>query len=418
MATLTSPAKQEWKAHWPTVMSGMIGMSFYSMLTYQFGLFIQPLQNEFHWNREDISNGLAIYTLGAFFFGPFIGAMIDRKGSRKIGIFGIACTAVTLALLSQANGSITQWYLLWLAIAATALFVKSTVWGAAVSSLFTAGRSMALAVVLSGAAIAQFLSPMVARWLIDHRGWREAYQWIGFGWGGIALVLLLLFFYDAHDKRRNTVSNSGPISSLGGLTVSEALRDSRILRIAVANLFMSLVGAGISVHLVPILSGHGIDRTGAATIAGVAGIAGLTGKLLTGFLLERFEGSVIPFFSFAFGAVGYFLLLNTFGSTSALLAGAMIIAYTSGAGLQVTTYLISRYGGLRNFGKIFATIASMMMFGTAFGPKIAGRVFDINGSYQLLLTIAIPVVLVSSAMFIGLGRYPVFDDPTPERMLT
>ncbi len=406
----TPSAGQEWRAHYPKVLSGMIGMSFYAMLTYQFGLFIQPLEKEFHWHREDISNGLAIYTLGAFFIGPFIGALIDRMGSRKIGIIGIIGTSAALAALSLANGSINQWYLLWLAIAITALGVKSTVWGAAVSSLFTAGRSLALALVLSGAAIAQFFSPIAANWLIAHKGWRAAYQWIGLGWGGLALIVVMLFFFDAHDQRNNAKAAPLPVASLSGLTISQAIRSPQILRIAIANLFMSLVGAGVSVHLVPILSGHGVDRTSAAAIAGIAGIAGLIGKLFTGWLLERYEGSVVPFFSFALGAIGYFLLLNTLGTHSALAAGAMILAYTSGAGLQVTTYLISRYGGLKSFGKIYATIGSMMMFGTAFGPKIAGAVYDHLHSYNALLISAIPVVMVGALLFVGLGPYPRFDE--------
>ena len=62
-------AKAEWGAHWPKVASGMIGMSFYAMLTYHFGLFIQPLQKEFGWSREAISWGLFIYTGGAFLLG-------------------------------------------------------------------------------------------------------------------------------------------------------------------------------------------------------------------------------------------------------------------------------------------------------------------------------------------------------------
>ena len=44
-------ASAEWRAHWPKVGSAMVGMSFYAMLTYHFGLFIQPLQAEFGWDR-------------------------------------------------------------------------------------------------------------------------------------------------------------------------------------------------------------------------------------------------------------------------------------------------------------------------------------------------------------------------------
>ena len=151
-------------------------MSFYAMLTYHFGLFIQPLEKEFGWHRAQISLGLTIYTMGAALLGPFVGALIDRMGSRVIGIVGLTGTSLSLAALGFANGSLVQWYLLWVAIACTALGVKSTVWGAAVSSLFTTSRGVALALVLCGSAIAQSLSPLIANSLIATHGWRDASQ--------------------------------------------------------------------------------------------------------------------------------------------------------------------------------------------------------------------------------------------------
>jgi predicted MFS family arabinose efflux permease len=388
----------------------MVGMSFYAMLTYQFGLFIQPLEKEFGWHRADISLGLTIYTMGAVLLGPFVGALIDRVGSRWIGIVGLTGTSLTLAALGFANGSLVQWYLLWTAIACTALGVKSTVWGAAVSSLFTTSRGLALALVLCGSAIAQSLAPLVANALIAAQGWREAYRWIGLGWGGLALVLILLFFFDAHDQKKRRDSALRPVASLAGLTVREALRSSQILRIAIANLFMSAVGAGVTVHLVPILSGTGISRSAAAAMAASAGVAGIAGKLITGWLVDRWQGNLIPFVSFALQAAGYWLLLNKLGSPAALTVGVMVLGYTAGAGLQVTTYLCSRYAGMRSFGKVYATIGSMLMLGSSVGPWIAGSVFDHTGSYDALLWVAIPTSLIGAAMFIGLGAYPVFAD--------
>lgn len=401
-------AGAEWGAHWRKVLSAMAGMAFYSMLTYHFGLFIQPLQAQFGWDRAAISVGFTIYTGAAFLLGPVIGMMLDRWGTRRIGVPGTALTALAVAALSLANGSIWQWYLLWAFVAAAALGVKSTVWSTGVSSLFSTSRSLALSVMLCGSALAQFLSPIIANAIIARHGWRAAYQWLGFGWGGLTFAILLLFFFDAHDERRRPTRSTAPVSDLAGLTMKQAMRSSQIIRIALANLAMSLVGAGVSVHMVPILTGTGIDRTTAAGMAALAGLAGLVGKLGTGWLLDRVQGNVVPFLSFAMSALGYALLMNLLHTRVALAAGVMVLGYTSGAGLQVTTYLCGRYAGMRNFGKVFAIIASMMMFGTAVGPVIAGAVYDHTGSYHLLLLAAMPVVVLASCMFIGLGPYPQF----------
>ena len=289
-----------------------------------------------------------------------------------------------------------------------ALGFKSTIWSAGVSSVFTRGRSLALAVMLMGAAIGQSFTPLVANWLIKDHGWRAAYGWIGAGWGGFALLLVLLFFVDAraHARRAAPAAAKPPTIELPGMTLREALRDRRIQRIAIGNLVLAIMGSGVSVHLVPIIAGLGLDRDSAVGIAVFAGIGGIVGKLLTGVVMDHVEGRLIPFLSFAVAAIGYALLLGHFPGRAVLAAAAFILGFASGAGLQVTTYIVSRYAGLRAFGAIFGTISSMMMCGTAIGPLLTGAVYDATGSYATLLLAAVPVVLVASLAFLGLGPYP------------
>ncbi|MCB2072182.1 MAG: MFS transporter [Novosphingobium sp.] len=403
-------AREEWKAHRGLVLAGMLGMSFYSIITYSLGTFIEPLEQEFGWSRAEISLGLTIFTLTATFGGPLIGAVIDRFGTRRVALPGIALHAAAFAAFGITDGSIFQWIVLWSVMAVVALATKGLIWSAAVSSVFTVSRSLALAVMLTGTALGQ-ASPIVANWLIESVGWRMAYVWLGAGWGGLAFILVLLFFFDAREHSRRSGAASPSAAGLPGLTSAEAIRDSRIWRIGLANLAMTFVGGGITVHLVPILSETGAERSVAVAIAASAGIAAIAGKLLAGVLLDRIQSSLIPFTAFALPALGYFLLLDRFESDAMLTLGVMIIGFASGAGFQITTYLVSRYGGLRNFGKIYGTISSTLMLGASLGPLASGMLYDATGSYELLVVAAIPVVLVAALMFVGLGPYPDFKTP-------
>ena len=93
-----------------------------------------------------------------------------------------------------------------------------------------------------------------------------------------------------------------------------------------------------------------------------------------------------------------------------LTVAVLIMGYCSGAGLQTTTYLTSRYAGLKSFGTIFGMIGSAMMLGTSIGPLLAGFLYDAAGSYWLLLALGIPAVLTCALSFVGLGAYPVFEE--------
>ncbi len=418
MAATKRTALEEWKAHWPLVVSGMIGFSFFTVVTYALGTFTEPMEKEFGWSRAQIYLGLTIFGFVQMAGGPPMGALLDRIGTRRMAITGLITSGITFAGFSLADGTTAQWIGLWLAFALCALMIKSTVWSAGTSSVFSTSRGLALAAVLTGSAIGQALSPIIANWLIESYGWRGAFRWLGFGWAGIGAVLVSLMFYDAKALARRgrnlaAAALSGGATAaaavvLPGLTAREALRDSRMIRIAIANLLMASISGGVSAHLVPLIAETGISKTTAVQMAATAGIAGMVGKFLTGWLLDRYQGSFVPFFSFAVASLGHFLLLNTLGTPSALTAGAMILGYSSGAGLQATTYLVSRYAGLRKFGTIFGTIASMMLAGTAIGPLVAGRVHDVTGAYTALLMLASPTMLVCALLFVGLGPYPDF----------
>ena len=409
---MTEPmsAREEWRSYWPTVLAAMIGMSFYTVITYSLGTFIGPLEQEFGWSRTALSSGLTIFAGISMLGGPFVGMALDRFGTRKLAIVGMVLSGAAFASFSLLNGSMAQWIALYVIYGVFALAIKSTIWSAGISSVFTKARSLALAVVLSGSALGQTLAPVIANKLIVAFGWREAYIWLGFGWAGIALVLLMPFYFDAHARKAKQAARrtSAAPAALPGLTIREASRDSRVIRIAAANLLMSIVGSGVSVHLVRVVAENGIAMDSAVDIAATAGLAGLVGKLGFGWLLDRVQGSVIPFAGFAVGALGHFLLIGFIGGAMPLMLGAMCVGFASGAGLQISTYLISRYAGLRNFGAIFGTISSTMMAGTAAGPLIAGSVHDLTGSYDALLMTASPVMLLCALLFVGLGPYPAF----------
>lgn len=411
--TQTHSATGEWRSHWTVVFAAMMGMSFSSLAPASLGLFIEPLSQEFGWKRAQISLGITMYALFAVPFSPLIGALIDRRGSRTIGIAGMALATCAFAAFSLANGSIAQWIGLWICYAAVAMAIKSTVWTAAVSSLFSTSRGLALAVVFCGTAISQTAAPLLARWLIDDFGWRNAYVWLGLGWGGLVFVLVVLFLVDARRtgpaKRHATTGLLQP--SLSGLTFKQAFRSAALRRIATATLLISVLVGALIVHQVPILTERGLSRETAAVLAAVAGVASLFGKLCTGYLFDRSRSGWIGFISLSLPAVGSTLLLQPTPSPALCAFAIAILGYTSGAYLQLCTYLTTRYGGLLHFGKIFGVMASLLAFGTGVGPVIGGYIFDSAGSYSPLLLIAIPACLLAGLLVSRLGPYPQFAGP-------
>ena len=406
MAADSSPG--EWKQHWPLVLAATAGFSFHSIATYSIGLFIEPLSQEFGWSRTQITAGLSLAAIATVPLSPAVGALIDRWGSRRLALPGLVLSGIAFSSFGLANGSTAQWLALWSFYALIAMAVKSTVWIAAVSGSFTAARGMALAVTLSGSAIAQILVPPLANWLIENFGWRQAFLLLGAGWGAFALILASLFLYDAHDRARQKAPLDSIVApvELAGLSFGEAFRTMALLRVALATLFMMLLGIGFIVHQVPILTEAGVSRQNAAFLASLGGVAGIAGKLVTGWMMDRWDAGLVGGVTMLVAAVAFFLLLEPFRSAPLIVLSIILIGYATGTKLQICAYLTSRYGGMRNFGKIFGVMASLIALGAGLGPVTAGLIHDQFGSYTPFLMAGILGSLLSGLLIIGLGPYP------------
>lgn len=413
-----APASQEWGRHWPLVLTAMVGMTVGTLPTATLGLFMQPLNDEFGWSRTQVSIGLTIFALVSLPLAPFAGMLVDRFGPRRVALPGLALSGACFAAFALMSGPYYQWLALWVAYTLASLMTRSLVFSSAISSVFTTGRGLALAVLLCGTALATAIGPTVARLLIDEWGWRGGYIGLGVGWAGLAFTLALLFFRDVRGVRAPGDTGSAAPLLPGGLAVGEALRNPVIQRIAFAMFVSSLLGASLMVHIVPMLQGDGLTLTQATTVAAVLGVASIMGKLLTGWLIDRIQGSLLPMIAYGGPALAYVLLLQASGSIALVTLAVFILGYTSGASLQLATYLTTRYAGLRNFGTIFGVFSSLMGAGAGVGPLVAGMVFDVTGDYRLLLTCGIPVAMLAALAMFRLGPYPVFAPVTPEPSLT
>ncbi len=404
----------EWQRHWLLALSATVGFTFSPMATYSLGLFMEPLHKEFGWGRAATSSGLIVLSLFAILFTAPVGALIDRFGARRNAIPGTVLCMVAVGALSFANGSLVQWLALWIFYAVASLFIKTTVWCAAISKAFSVSRGLALGVVLCGSGLSQSLTPIIAQRLIDGFGWRHAYQLLALGWGGLVLVLLLLFFHDvgttsAPSRQASKHGDTAPPAALPGYSFREAIGTPAIQQIFAAVLLGSVIAVGIAVHLVPIIVDTGHSRGAAAGIAGLAGLSAIAGKLTTGALLDRFRGSLLPFASFALPSTGMAMLLLPHPGIWLTGFAVMILGFSAGSVTQSQAYLIARYAGLRSYGAVLGVASSIIGLTLGFGPWFAGKVFDVTGSYHLVLLLGIPCTLAAGALVIGLGAYPVFE---------
>jgi MFS family permease len=390
------------------VFCATLGMALLALPPVALGVFMPSLSAEFGWSRASISAGMMVFAVVSTPLVPFAGALADRFGSRRVLIPGLVLTGSAFAAFGLLSPSLWHWFAMWVVFTLAQLLNRSPIWNRTVSAAFNVSRGLALAVLMAGIAVGQLLTPIVATALIHDHGWRAAYGLLALGWYGITLIATVLLYREPKSVSAPGQEAAQPAAEEGGLTLGEALRDHRMLRIAFAIMVQSTLYTGFTLHLFPMLRDSGMAEKEAAFITGLVGIATLVGQLATGWIADRARGSILPVSSFLLPGIGYAIMLQGRGTEGLIMLGVLVAGYGSGAAINITTYLTTRYAGVRHFGKIFGLISSVMGLGAGLGPIIAGRVYDYSGDYRPYLLLGIGVACLASLAVTRLGPYRDF----------
>ena len=409
-------AGSEWKRGWPIVLTAAAGLSFLSVVLSGFGTFIEPLGNEFGWGRGTLTLGMLVAGLLVVVLSPFAGLIVDRYGPRALALPGAVIMSLSTAAFSLTDGSQIQWLVLWAFYAVANVSMMMSIWTSAVARVFDAGRGLALGLTLAGSAVAQTVIPSLSTWLIDIVGWRDAYVILGFGWGGVTFLLCWLFLPDNQGAATPESPAESMAEPLEGLSIAEAWRDTGLWRIAVSTLAFMILTMGLAVHQIPIMTGAGLSRETAALLAGIAGIAGMAGNVVTGALMDRYRANWVGGITLGIMTLAFALLLDGVRTPALIFIAIMINGYSAGTKLQICGYLTSRFGGLRHYGAIFGFMGSLIAVGGALGPYLAGLSYDLTGSYNTYMMIAMVGCFLAGILILTLPS-PRFTDRTIARAI-
>ena len=376
--------------------AGGVFFSFASLLVYTFGIFLKPLSETFHWSRESVSLAFGLAAISVAMCSPLIGAILDRTAPRKIllpcfAVFGTAFTS--LSLLTPHRFHL---YATFVVMGLVGNGTAHLAYAGALSSWFDEKRGTALAVLMSGGALGAMFLPLIAQALIARFGWRVSFALLGCSVLALGLPIA--------SRVRLKPGARAHADSLAGATVAESLR-TRAYWLILAVLFAaSLSQNGSLTHLSAILTDRGVTASSSALAVAVLGGATLAGRLLTGWLLDRFFAPRVAFCLMATAALGVYVI-SVAASPLAGYLGAALIGFGMGGEADTTPYLLTRYFGLRSFSALYGISWTAYAVAGAVGPVIMGRAFDLTGSYSVLLARLSVFTLAAAALLLLLPRY-------------
>ena len=387
---------------WLVVLGAVLGLMVGNgpIMQFTFGVFILPVSQAFSTDRGTVSTALL---LGLFLTGlmtPLAGHLMDRYGVRKIAIPSIVLFALGIMAVGYFSTSVTVFIVMYALAGIVAAGQTPLPYAKVVTSIFDKKRGLALGISMAGVGLGTALMPQIAQHLVVAVGWRTAYMALG------GLILLIGFPSMLFLIREQVQFNPGHSSHLvvEGSTTREALKTSTFRILGVSFFFAALAAAGVIAHIIPILEDRGVSAQVATTAISVAGGALILGRLLAGYMLDRYFAPYVALFFFIVPLLGIGLIAFTDQSAFAMVATVMV-GLGLGAEVDLIGFMLSRYFGNKSFGALYGYLFAAFMLASGLGPFIMGMSFKYLNSYFPVLIGLMVVLVISSALMFKLGEY-------------
>lgn len=368
-----------------------------------------------------VTGAVSVYLLVLGVTAPLVGKLTDKYGPRRVILAGGLITGVGLMLLGLTS-SVWQLYLLYAVVGIGLSGAGVVPVSAAVSRWFTRRRGLAMGIAIAGIALGAFLLVNFTHRITVNFGW----QWAFFGLGLLSFILIIPGTWlvmktrpqdmgllpDGAKPVAEVLPNPAaappqPVESAAAAaekswTVATALKSLRYWLVLVAFFLVGIPIAGVLQNQFNIFTDMGMAPAVAAVALSLTGGIGGIGKVGFGFLADKITPKSAAILCFALQAVGLAVLvamglsiLTQTQTVAMVWLFVIVFGFAMGGQIALQPLVTGQFFGLASFGAIFGGVALAGALGAALGPVLAGRIFDVTGSYQWPFAIFLAAYILS-----------------------
>ena len=380
---------------------------------YGFSVFYTPIKLEYAWSAAAVAGAISFSRLEGGIEGPIVGYLIDRFGARKILGLGVIMTGLGYILMIYVN-SVWTLYLVYggvLSIGYNMGFTHSL--STLINNWFIKKRARAMSLYALAAGIGGALFVPLLSKSIQLYGWRMTAIFSGLAFWIVGIPSALIFrnypedvglLPDGDTPIAQSNLSEVSVNTEPELTTRDALKSVTFQRLLLAESLRTFLLGSIVLHQIPHLVNIGIDEVTAAGILGLMISFSIPGRLIFGFLGDRYEkrkliaGTMI--------VQGIAVLIFAFAS-NILHAYAFVIIYglTYGGCIPLLMAFRGDLFGRKKFAQMSGIMSPFRMIGNVIGPIFAGLLFDVTGNYRIAF-----IVFTCLAVMSGISFYFVKGD--------
>lgn len=395
---------------WLVVAASVCGLLVGSgpILIFSSGVFLKPVSAELGVTRGDLSSALFLAAICTAIACPILGWFLDRFGTRRVMIPGVILYALVVAGFGLMRTNPVFMIPLIYALVGLVGAVQTPIpYAAVVAQWFDRQRGLALGIATAGVGLGVVVLPPFLALLINEFGWRHAYFGLGLTVLLLAWLPVALFVREppalSRVAARHTTANL--TDALPGTQASQAFRQWEFWALTIAFFLGVMAINGTLTHVIPLLTDRGVSLQQAAVMFSFAGYAIIGGRVLAGWCLDRIWGPYVAICFFVIPMLGIALLAS--GATGIVpLIGAVLCGAGIGAEIDLMAFFLSRYFGLKAYGKVYGVMFAVFNIGTGLGPALSGLSFDRFHSYGPVFIVYEVALAITCLLFLRLGPYP------------
>ena len=393
---------------WRVTAAGTLNQTVVSVPTFQGSSAIfAAVEEDFGWQRATTAGAASAGSLANAILGPFLGAMTDRIGSARMILAGLIVAGTGFILFSQVQ---TPWhyYAAWTMVSVGVSVGGFTPSIAAVNMWMSHRRATAMSIVLAGSSAGAVLVPLMA-WSMAGFGWRTTVIGVGITFALVAPAISWTMRGRPPDMQtgaRQSPSAGDGSASQYDFTPGEALRTRAFWAISWSHTLANLSTGVVSSQVVLHLNAVGLSLTSASLVIPVMGGVAFIFQLIGGQIGDRMGKRVPASLFILLQAVAVVVLAFTNGMPMAM-AFAVLWGIGFGGRTPLLHAMRGDYFGRKRYATIMSLSAVPMAFGMTIMPWVAGKVFDIQGTYQWVF------VGLAGACVAGAGVILLATPPTP-----
>jgi len=190
VSSVETPTVALARTRWSQLIFGIICMVMIANLQYGWTLFVNPIDQKYHWGRAAIQVAFTIFVLTETWLVPIEGYLIDKFGPRIM----ISMSGVLVAIAWVINSVADSLFLLYLG-AAIGGIGAGVIYGGSVGNAlkwFPDRRGLAAGLTAAGFGAGSALTVIPIANMIQSSGYESAFLWFGLG-QGIVVVIVALF---------------------------------------------------------------------------------------------------------------------------------------------------------------------------------------------------------------------------------